>query len=332
MKLRVDGKVERAQGPAQQVLHHVHRGPLGGEPGHLLGRAPGGSGVEVVDQAARQTQVVEAGEGRGRDVRKPRREVVSYSAEEALKLELVETDRARVESTDLLLKVEEDRDGEVGGDEPPPLALGDPGGTRLGAELPFDRQRPTALGQRVTDDHKFGRGKLEWHGQISEEEARAETSRVTRTEPSNTPSQSPIAYGQAKRAIPSWGHFRSCTLFYAKDDSPPKGGVPKTRVLETCREIAGEHGQAVSQIRPDIGLRPKNTRSSFLDGVAPVENQLDASLAASLDSHGGETANDSTILAIISLPVDVDFLLVFKVFVSLSQLVLFSLHVRESWN
>jgi len=52
----------------------------------------------------------------------------------------------------------------------------------------------------------------------------------------------------------------------------------------------------------------------------------------SLDSHGGETANDSTILAIISLPVDVDFLLVFKVFVSLSQLVLFSLHVRESWN
>ena len=53
---------------------------------------------------------------------------------------------------------------------------------------------------------------------------------------------------------------------------------------------------------------------------------------ASRDSHGGETANDSTILAIISLPVDVDFLLVFKVFVSLSQLVLFSLHVRESWN
>src|SRR5271166_1863467 len=55
-------------------------------------------------------------------------------------------------------------------------------------------------------------------------------------------------------------------------------------------------------------------------------------IAASLDSHGGETANDSTILAIISLPVDVDFLLVFKVFVSLSQLVLFSLHVREPWN
>ena len=53
---------------------------------------------------------------------------------------------------------------------------------------------------------------------------------------------------------------------------------------------------------------------------------------SSLDSHGGETANDSTILAIISLPVDVDFLLVFKVFVSLSQLVLFSLHVREPWN
>ena len=55
-------------------------------------------------------------------------------------------------------------------------------------------------------------------------------------------------------------------------------------------------------------------------------------LAPSLDSHGGETANDSTILAIISLPLDVDYLLVFKVFVSLSQLVLFSLHVRESWN
>ena len=59
---------------------------------------------------------------------------------------------------------------------------------------------------------------------------------------------------------------------------------------------------------------------------------LRVGIQASLDSHGGETANDSTILAIISLPVDVDFLLVFKVFVSLSQLVLFSLHVREPWN
>src|SRR5208337_602391 len=53
---------------------------------------------------------------------------------------------------------------------------------------------------------------------------------------------------------------------------------------------------------------------------------------ASLDAHGGETGNDSTILTIISLPPDVDFVLVFKVFLSLSQLVLFSHYVRESWN
>ena len=69
------------------------------------------------------------------------------------------------------------------------------------------------------------------------------------------------------------------------------------------------------------------------DGLRePIEYLGTSIIQASLDSHGGETANDSTILAIISLPVDVDFLLVFKVFVSLSQLVLFSLHVRESWN
>ena len=54
--------------------------------------------------------------------------------------------------------------------------------------------------------------------------------------------------------------------------------------------------------------------------------------APSLDAHGGETGNDSTILTIISLPPDVDFVLVFKVFLSLSQLVLFSHYVRESWN
>jgi len=67
------------------------------------------------------------------------------------------------------------------------------------------------------------------------------------------------------------------------------------------------------------------------DQVAGDQDLLRA-IGTSLDSHGGETGNDSTILTIISLPPDVDFVLVFKVFLSLSQLVLFSHYVRESWN
>jgi hypothetical protein len=71
----------------------------------------------------------------------------------------------------------------------------------------------------------------------------------------------------------------------------------------------------------------------FLEGLrAHRENGYLLPRYASLDSHGVETANDGTILAIISLPPDVDILLIFKAFVSLSQLFLFSLYVRESWN
>ena len=83
-----------------------------------------------------------------------------------------------------------------------------------------------------------------------------------------------------------------------------------------------EPTEIVSSMTPLIDLLP----------IMKSRDHLFVLEGASLDSHGGETGNDSTILAIISLPPDVDFLLVFKVFVSLSQLVLFSLYVSESWN
>ena len=54
--------------------------------------------------------------------------------------------------------------------------------------------------------------------------------------------------------------------------------------------------------------------------------------ATSLDSHAGGTANDRTLLKIISSSEDVAFFLDSKGFVSLSQSVLFSLSVSELWN
>src|SRR5208337_1298292 len=98
------------------------------------------------------------------------------------------------------------------------------------------------------------------------------------------------------------------------------------RLLVTCfhcpRRERAKISRAVPHVLAGVGVL----------GPPPQIRIQEAQRRPSLDSHGGETANDSTILAIISLPVDVDFLLVFKVFVSLSQLVLFSLHVREPWN
>ena len=109
-------------------------------------------------------------------------------------------------------------------------------------------------------------------------------------------------------------------------------------------------GEPRKDFRPALlGLRryiastetSKHRYFTFLDAKILPDNMLvnialeDAfflGALSSLDSHGGETGNDSTILTIISLPPDVDFVLVFKVFLSLSQLVLFSHYVRESWN